>query len=1115
MTADSASTASAQRLELLRRLRGGGGRSGPVIPRRAEGASAPASSLQQGLWFIDVATGPTAAYNLPAALRLRGALDVAALRTALTALVARHESLRTTIREVDGVVTQLVGPARSVDLAVTDLTARPGAGRETELAQTLRRIAREPFDLATGPLFRATLVRVATDEHVLVLTLHHIVADGWSMGVALRELAEFYRAGVQAGPPRLAGLDIQYGDYAAWQQQRFGSPEYERDLRFWLARLDGAPSYLNLATDHPRPAEQSFDGAEVHFRFDDDVVAAIRDASREQRTTTFMTVLAAFQVVLARYCRQDDIVLGTPVAGRTQRQTEPVVGMFLNTVLLRADLSGDLTFGEHLVRVRTTVLDALAHQELPLHHLVQRLRPDRGAGYTPYLQVMVDVASTDDLVVAMPGLRVEVERVDAGEAKFDLMLDIDDSAGHIRATLGYRTDLFEPATIERFARHLQRVLRLGLGDPSARISSIELADAAERERVLALNPPAPVRDEQCVHELIAARAAHAPDAVAVRYEGQQLRMRELMRRANQLARYLRERGVGPETAVGLCLPRSPEQVIALVGILCAGGAVVALDPEHPPQRVAALARDARLRLVVTSQDAQPAGLDDGGRIELVRVDLDAERIAAAPGAPVDAATVPANLAYLLFTSGSTGHPKAAMNTHRGIVAHLTWVQETYRLDESDRVLARTPPSFDDWVRELLWPLIAGACVVLAPPNSHRDPAALMRHMDAEGVTVLHVVPSLLQGFVEQPATLGRCASLRLVMTGGEALTESLQRAYRDRFDAPLVNHYGPTETAIDVTRWECAPGDGVPIGRPATGSRVYVLDAAGRPQPMGLSGELYIGGAQVGRGYLDRPGLTAAAFVPDPFAPTAGARMYRTGDVARWRGDGVLEYLGRDDDQLKVRGHRIEPAEVQRALLAHPAIREAAVIVREDRPGDRQLVAYCVPAGDEPDWPAVRGRLAAVLPHYLVPSAFVALPQLPRTTAGKLDRRALPPPGPAAPRTGVVAARTPTEAVVVRAWRAVFDRDLIDVRDDFFDLGGHSLLAVRVVARLREALKVDVPVNTLFVATTVEQLAAQLDRLLAQPSGGGATPIQRVDRGRYRTRSHRPGETPHEHAALT
>ncbi|WP_203786499.1 non-ribosomal peptide synthetase [Paractinoplanes rishiriensis] len=1080
----------AGRLALLRRLRGQPDRP-ERIPGRAAGAVVPATPLQEGLWFVDRLAGPggNVAYNVPLALRLRGPLDPAALRDALSRLVARHEILRTTFPERDGAPTQIVQPAAAQPLEVVDLGPVAPADRAAAADRLVHTLAGRPFDLTTGPLFSTTLIRLGADEHVLFVAFHHIVADGWSVRVFLDELGELYRAGRTGRQPALGELPIQYADYAVWQTGRLRGPAYDDLVRYWTGQLAGAPALMHLPTDRPRPVVPSFRGREHGFRLDAELVDGLRALNSAERVTTFMTVLAALQMVLARHCGQPDVVVGSPVAGRRRPELEPLIGMFLNTVVLRGDLSGEPSFRTHLRRTRATVLSALEHQELPFDHVVRHLRPERSPGYTPFLQVVFDLLDVGRTRLDWGDVGCEVRRVDAGDAKFDLMLDIEDGPDGISGTFGYRTDLFEPATVERLRRHLVRTLAVVVADPDVAVTAVDLTTPAERNDVVSAWNATGAPAGRSVPELFAERAAEAPDRIAVSAGDTDVTYGALAERVGSLVSLLRRHGAGPETRIGVCLHRTPDLAVAVLATLAAGAVYVPMDPELPAARLAYLAADAGVEIVLTTSDV--AGAPDAPAV----VQLDAATAPPSGPAPGAGAPVAAQLAYLMYTSGSTGVPKAAANTHGGLASHLAWVQRTYRLTPADRVLLKTPLSFDDSVRELFWPLTTGARLVLAPPGLQRDPAGLLQLIDEAGVTVLHVVPSLLRAVVDTPAAPGAGRTLRLVMSGGEALDDELQRRCLARFTAPLVNHYGPSETTIDVTRWTCREGDGTPIGRPGDNTRLYVLDRRGEPVAVGLPGELYVAGAQVGRGYLGRPGQTAEAFLPDPFAPEPGRRMYRTGDLARWRDGGVLDFLGRRDDQVKIRGYRVEPAEIEHRLTGQPGIVEAAVVVREDRPGDQRLVAYCATRDATPDWSAVRRALADHLPWYQVPASFVRVAALPRTPAGKLARRALPAPGPD-DRAAVPyqAPRTPTETIVAAAWGEVFGVSRVGVHDDFFDSGGHSLLAVRLVARLRDALQVDVAVNAVFLAPSVAALA---DRISGSASAESA-PIPVIDRTRHR-----------------
>ncbi|HEV2146721.1 MAG TPA: amino acid adenylation domain-containing protein, partial [Longimicrobiaceae bacterium] len=914
----------------------------------------PLSFGQQRLWFIDRLQPGGSVYNLSSALRLRGPLDVAALEGALGEIVRRHEPLRTVFDAPGGEAVQVVVPAGAMVLRTEDLSSIPGEAREAVLARRVRSAATKPFDLSRGPLFRARLLRLAADEHVLLLSMHHIVGDGWSFGVLFREMEALYAAFLQGEASPLPPLPVRFADHAVQQRAEIAGEALERHLVYWKSRLEGAPALLELPVDRKRPAVQSHAGAVCRFALSSALSGRLAAVGRSEGATLFMTLLAAFQVLLAKYSGQEDVVVGAPVAGRTHPELEGLIGFFANTLALRTDLSGDPTFRQLLRRVREGTLGAYAHQELPFEKLVEALQPERSLGHSPLFQVTFALQNAGRTPPRLTGVETSLVRTDGATAMFDLGLSMAEQDGELRGVLEYATDLFDAATARRMVGHL-RVLLEGIASaPETRLSGLELLGEEECRIVLEEwnGTEAEYPADLCIHQLCEERAVLTPDGVAVVFEEELLTYRELNERANRLAHRLRTLGVGPEVRVGLCLERSLEMVVSILAVLKAGGAYVPLDPGYPAERLELMLSDSGVA-VLLAQEQLRGVLPAGASVRVLSVDGAWTGTGGESAENPASGVTPENLAYVIYTSGSTGRPKGVMNTHGGVVNRLAWMQAEYGLRPEDVVLQKTPFSFDVSVWEFFWTLQQGATLVMARPDGHRDPAYLQEVIERRGVTTLHFVPSMLQQFLER-ADARRCATLKRVICSGEALPPALVERFHQRIPPPAALHnlYGPTEAAVDVSYWECgrdAPAGAVPIGRPVSNTRLYVLDTALRPVPVGVPGELYIGGVQVARGYLGRPGLTADRFVPDPFARGRGARLYRTGDRARWRADGALEYLGRLDRQVKVRGFRIELGEVEAVLLQHPAVQEVAVADYEHAPGDRRLAAYVVPdAGHAP-----------------------------------------------------------------------------------------------------------------------------------------------------------------------
>ena len=1045
----------------------------PVLPKvveRLAGQPLVTSFAQERLWFLDRLGLVGAAYNVTFTSRLVGTLDAPALESSFRALVARHEVLRTRFEAHDGAPHALAGVAgdrvlEQCDLGSLDADARDAAVRERMSAERTYR-----FDLRAGPLFRAVLMRLKDDEHVVVITMHHIVADGWSLGILHRELGALYAANTHGQLNPLPPLPLQYADYALWQREWLQGEVLEKQVAYWRRRLADAPTVLQLPTDRPRPAVASFLGAACAVVIPGSVTHGLRELARQEGVTLYMVLLAAFQVLLCRYSGQQDVIVGSPIAGRTQRETEGLIGLFVNMLALRTDLSGNPTFRELLSRVKEVTLGAYAHQDLPFEKLVAELHPQRNLAHQPLFQVMLALQNFPRHDLQLENLTWSRIPGDHVTSQFDLSLHLFERRGGLQGFFEYATDLFDKSTIERLSGHFTQLLEQLVTRCDERIGELELLGELERRQLL-IEWNQTERDyprQRCVHELFAQQAALTPDAIALEYEAQTLTYAELEWRSNQLAHYLRHLGVRPEVIVGLCLERSPELVVGLLGILKAGGAYLPLDPAYPAERLRFMLEQTAAPIVLTH--ATPGAIAEALKA-IKNVDLDAQRalIAKFPGTAVASAVSPANLIYVIYTSGSTGTPKGAMNEHRALANRLCWMRDRYGVDASSRILQKTPISFDVSVWELLLPLLAGARLVLARPGGHRDAAYLRTVIRDQAVTMLHFVPSMLQGFLEAPAATD-CASLRTVISSGEVLTGSVAQEWNQRFSASLHNLYGPTETAVDVTSCEISPRAArtVPIGRPIQNVRLYVLDGNLQPAVRGVSGELYIGGLAVGRGYVRAAGLTAQRFVASPYGE--GERLYRTGDRVRYLEDGNLEYLGRLDHQVKIRGYRIELGEIEALLLQHARVRHAVVVALEEGSGVKGLVAYVV--GDPsalPDGAQLRAYLQERVPEYMVPGRFVLLPSLPLLTSGKVNRAALPESGDFASTVDYVAPVTQAQQTLARIWCEVLGLARVGVHDDFFEVGGDSIRALKLQARAEQA-GYHFSVLDLFRVRTIAQL---------------------------------------------
>ncbi|MGI5499875.1 non-ribosomal peptide synthase/polyketide synthase [Lentzea sp. CA-135723] len=1008
-----------------------------VIPRAPREAALPLSFAQQRLWFLDQFEPESTDYLSPSLLRLRGQLDVHALSTALTALVARHESLRTTFETVDGHGVQVVHPPRPVEVPVLDVT-------ENELPEVLERECARPFDLARGPLLRPSLLRVAEDDHVLLLQAHHIVTDGWSNGVLTAELTRLYRGG------ELPDLPIQYADYAVWQRQRVAGPVLDEQLAFWRDRLTGATP-LELPADRPRPAVRANRGAVHLFTVPAEVSDGLKALARRQDGTLFMALVAACQVLFARWSRQDDIAVGTVTSGRDRAELEGLVGFFVNTVTLRSTVDGGRSFREFLGEVRDTTLDAFAHQDVPFERVVDELRPERDTSRTPLFQTMVILQNTPEPAPDLPGLRVEDLPLPAVAANFDLTWEFQEADDALHAAVNYSTDLFDASTAERMAEHLRVLLAGVVADPDRPLADQPLMDVEEEHHVLhAWNHTAHAVPDATITDLVEAQVARTPDAIAVVDAGTSLTYADLNARANRTAHALIARGVGPGEHVAISLRRSADLLVAVLAVLKTGAAYVPLEPDQPADRVAFVLDDARPVLVLDGPDL--VRVADG------RVDN-----------PAVAGRTPLDPAYVIYTSGSTGRPKGVVVEHRSVVNYLTWATEVYPGLRGAAVL-HSPVSFDLTVTTLFGPLLTGGRILVSDLDEDAVPLGQ--------ATFLKATPSHLPLLGTVPAALSPSGDL--VVGGEQLLSAPVDEWRRENPAATVINEYGPTETTVGCMEHRVEPGvplepGPVPIGHPAWNTRLYVVDELLRPVPLGVPGELCIAGAGLARGYLGRPGLTAGLFVACPFG-APGERMYRSGDLVRRRGDGVVEYLGRIDDQVKIRGHRVEPGEVESALLSHPRVTAAAVVARKE--GQTRLAAYFVADVDAAE---LRTFLADRLPSYMVPSAFVPLQVLPVTPNGKLDRAALPVPDPATgSESRHVPPSTPVEKVLTDVWAAVLGADRVGVRDNFFELGGDSILVIQVVSRARKA-GLALTTKSLFRNQTIEALAPFVTEIDTEP----------------------------------
>jgi amino acid adenylation domain-containing protein len=1057
----------------------------------------PASFAQRRMWILELLEPGSSAYHVPLALRLRGAFDVAALERAVEALIARHESLRTTFDEEDGELVQVVHSPYRARIPVVTLEHIPIDDREREATRLVQQESQAPFDLRRGPLVRVSVLRLAAEEHVLLVTLHHIITDGWSKGIFFRELSALYAGMRNNQPVTLSELPVQYGDYAVWQQQQLRGEELERLVAYWRSVLPTPLPRLELPTDSVRPIDTSGPGAIVSLQLSEQLTARIRDTARAARATPFMALTGAYAALLQRYSGDELIVIGTPVAGRTQREMEGLIGLFVNTLAVPIDLSGRPSYRSLLGRVRDAALGAFAHEALPFEKLVEVLQPERQMGRHPVFQVDFALQNAPSETVSLEGLEVSSFGSAPRRAKFDLSLTAAERDGRLRLMCEYRTDLFEAATAHRFLAQLELLLDRATAAPDAPLATIALLTEAEHARIVGEWSGTPAaRPEATVHDLVIYQCAATPSFVAAEYGADVLTYRDLDLRSRQLAMYLGHHGVTSGTRVGVFLEPSLEFAVALLGTLRAGGVCVPLDRGYPAERLAYMLADAGIDTVLTASALAaelPAQVP-----QIVRLDADWPMVAAGPQRPLPTVE-PADAAYVLYTSGSTGQPRGIVLSHRGLVNHHLGVCELYGLTDRDRTLQFCSVSFDVCIEEIYPTWIAGGTVVFKPRQLLGVGADFAEWIATCRITVLNLPTGYWHEWVsalsQAHATVPSC--VRLVLIGGDRANATLLARWR-QVAGPrtrLMNAYGPAEATITATVYEL-PGTPtpdetrreIPIGRPLSNVRVYVLDESGKSAPAGIPGEICIGGVGVGIGYLGRAELTAERFLSDPFDPTGTGRMYRTGDRARYRNDGTLEFLGRTDFQVKIRGYRIEPAEVEAILAQHPAVESAAVVPFDSAAGGKRLAAYVVPQGKLPPAPEALRRWARErLPEYMVPSAVTLLDALPLTSNGKVDRRALPAPDPVSMEgTTYALPRTTLQWQLVQIWERLLGIEPIGIHDDFFDRGGHSLLAARMLFEVERATGLRVPLTTLFDCATIEHLAKELQQVAQMGAGARA-----------------------------
>lgn len=1079
-------------LEAMLQEQGMGSAALKKIPRRKNGASTPMSFAQERLWFLSQLAPESPVYNIPAGVRLAGSLDVAVLEKSLNEVVIRHEVLRTTFAKRNGGQVQIVAPSLSLKIPEIDLRALPANVREAEALRLVNENAEKPFDLSKGPLLRATVFRLEEQDYLFLITMHHIISEVWSITILFRELEVLYKALLAGRNSPLPELPIQYADFAVWQRDSFKREVLEKQLSYWREQLGGELPVLQLPTDKQRPAVQSFRGAWQSRVLPKGLTTALKNMSQGENATLFMTLLAAYSTLLNRYTEQEDIVVGSPIAGRNRAETEGLIGFFINTLALRIDLSGDPSFRKLLQRVREVALAAYSNQDLPFEKLIEEISPERDTSYTPVFQVMFALQNAPAPALGLPALKpgqpLTPSEIHNKSAKTDLALFIEDSTEGLTASFEYSTDLFEESTIARMLKHFQILLESVVAEPEQRLSSLRLLPETEREKVLVQwnETQSDYPRDESIHKLFEVQVENTPEATALVFENQRLTYQELNARANQLAHCLKKVGVGPDVLVGICLKRSVEMVVGLLSILKAGGAYVPLDPAYPKERLAFMLEDTQAPVLLTQHSLM--GNFPEHKAHVICLDTDWEAIAKGAVHNPACNVINENLAYVIYTSGSTGKPKGVAIAHRNAVAMIHWASTVFAEEDLQGVLASTSICFDLSVFELFVPLSWGGKVILV-----ENVLALPTLEAREEVNLINTVPSAMSELVQHKNIP---SSVRTVNLAGEPLQPRLVDEIYGQGVERVFDLYGPSEDTTYSTYALRQRGGPATIGRPIANTKIYILDPYLHPVPVGVLGELYIGGAGVVRCYLARPELTAEKFIPNPFSEEPGARLYYTGDRARYLPDGNIEFIGRIDHQVKMRGFRIELGEIEAALIQHRAVMATVALLREDTPGDKRLVAYVVADQITPPIDELRNFLLGKLPDYMVPATFVFLDELPLTSNNKVDRAALPAPEGVRPELTAtyMAPRTEIERSIAAIWQNILHLDKVGTHDNIFDLGAHSFLLTEVHSKLQFLLKKEISLIDMFKYPTVSTLAKYFS------DGESTTPSLQESQERAKTR---------------
>ncbi len=1058
------------------------------IPRQAHNGTALASLAQNRLWLENELVPDSPTYNIARRWQLNGRLHIPALEKSFNTVIARHEALRTTFALQDDQIVQKIQPQLALSLPIVDLTGLSEPDRVKRVEMLAKEAAKRPFNLTTGPLIRAQLLRLADEEQILLFTLHHIIADGWSMNIFMRELTQLYRAYAKGEAPNLPPPATQYADFAHWQEQQLAGPHLQKQRDYWLDQLSDLPTYLNLPTDRPRPNPQTFNGAIDTFTIPAALTAPLKALSQREGATLFMTLLAAFEVMLTRYSGQKDIAIGTPVAGRSHPDLENSIGFFVNTVVLRGQLDGDPTFRSFLDQTRQVVMAALSHQDVSFAELVEALKPDRNLNHSPIFQVLFTLQNTPDADFDLPGLDGQLSVTHSETAKYDISLFVKEVGDELECTWEYNTALFDLATMRRLAANWQTLLAGVLANPDQSVAELPLIGAEEQQQLDQWNDTRiPYPHQATVHSLFEVQAVQTPQKTALVFAGEQISYDTLNRRANQLAHHLRRLGVGPDVLVGLSLERSVEMVVGILAILKAGGAYLPLDAAYPPERQAFMLQDGQVAVMLTQQSLRDS-LPTNAQMTVLCLDSEWAQVAGESEENLDNIAVASNLAYVMYTSGSTGQPKGVAITHQNIIRLVK--RANYANLTADEVFLQVAPiSFDAATLEIWGSLLNGARLVIAPPQklSLTELAALVQ---AEAVTTLWLTAGLFHLAVDDH--LAAFSGVRQLLAGGDVLSlPRVQRVLQELPHCQMINGYGPTENTTFTTCCHLSPTESldtaVPIGHPVSNTQVYILDENLALAPVGVPGDLYTGGDGLARGYLNQPGLTAASFIPHPFADKPGERLYKTGDLARWLPGGRIEFLGRRDNQVKIRGYRIEQGEIETILSQHPAVRQSVVLARTSSSDDKYLAAYVLPEDAETAVEAtvveatvvkeLRQYLRQRLPDYMVPTSWMMMDAFPLDPNGKVDRRALPEIDLSQRQltTDLAQPTTPTEIALAEIWRDVLSIEQISIHDNFFELGGHSLLATRIMTRVQDRLQQEAPLLTIFKFPTIARLAKALE----------------------------------------